>query len=152
LPVDRRRGGAIGRGISPAWKGRSLPPAAKLELSEAQLDDRIHVIAVAGEIHISTARPFAHRLTTAIGDGASGVVIDLSRVAFIDSTGLSVLLNALRRVTLNQGRLALVCTNPTVLRLFEITHLDETFDIAATRAEAVQRVRQPAGGSSAGAP
>jgi anti-anti-sigma regulatory factor len=53
--------------------------------------------------------------------------------------------------------MVLVCTNPTVLRLFEITRLDTTFDIRPTRDEAVQAVRGPgsngtADGSSDGAP
>ena len=54
-------------------------------------------------------------------------------VEFIDSTGLSVLLNGLRQVTQARRPLALVCANPTVLRLFEITSLDQTFDIFAGR-------------------
>ena len=56
----------------------------------------------------------------------------------------------------NGGRLALVCTNPTVLRLFEITRLDTTFDIRPTREEAIASVRgdydDGGAGSSAGAP
>ena len=71
----------------------------------------------------------------------TGVIIDMTDVEFIDSTGLSVLLNALRRVTRQQGSLALVVSNPTVLRLFEITRLDSTFDIAPTRDEAIARVQ-----------
>jgi anti-anti-sigma regulatory factor len=51
--------------------------------------------------------------------------------------------------------MALVCVNPTVLRLFQITRLDTTFDIHPTRAAALARARaQDAGaaGSSRGAP
>jgi anti-sigma B factor antagonist len=77
-------------------------------------------------------------------------VIDLSGVEFIDSTGLSVLLNGLRRVTRAQGKMALVISNPTVLRLFEITRLDSTFDIYSTREAALAGVQ--AGGSNHGAP
>ena len=78
----------------------------------------------------------------------------MTSVEFIDSTGLSVLLNGLRLVTQVQGRLALVCTNPTVLRLFQITNLDSTFDIFDERPPAVAHVMrgQPGAGSSAGAP
>jgi anti-anti-sigma factor len=62
---------------------------------------------------------------------------------------LSVLLNGLRLVNQKQGQMALACANPTVLRLFQITSLTETFDIFPDRAAAVSHV---AGGSSAGAP
>jgi anti-sigma B factor antagonist len=48
--------------------------------------------------------------------------------------------------------MALVCTNPTVLRLFEITRLDSTFDIHADLERALEAVQAPAGGSDSGAP
>ena len=41
--------------------------------------------------------------------------------------------------------MALVCTNPTVLRLFEITRLDATFDIHANRDAALSAVRSAEG-------
>jgi anti-sigma B factor antagonist len=113
----------------------------QFELSDESLDDATHLIAVRGEVHVSTAPEFSERLNEAIATGKTGVVIDMTDVEFIDSTGLSVLLNALRRVTRQQGSLALVVSNPTVLRLFEITRLDSTFDIAPTRDEAIARVQ-----------
>ncbi len=125
----------------------------QFELLEEALDDQTHLIAVRGEVHVSTAPEFSERLNEAIATGKTGVVIDMTDVEFIDSTGLSVLLNALRRVTRQQGRMALVVSNPTVLRLFEITRLDSTFDIASTRQEAIDRVQvDGADGNSDGAP
>jgi anti-sigma B factor antagonist len=114
----------------------------QFELSDESIDESTHLIAVRGEVHVSTAPEFSERLNEAIAGGKTGVVIDMTGVDFIDSTGLSVLLNALRRVTRNQGALALAVSNPTVLRLFEITRLDSTFDIAPTRDEAVSRVKR----------
>lgn len=112
----------------------------RFELTREQPAPGTHVITVAGEIHVSTAPRFSEELNAAIEDEAPAVVLDLSDVDFIDSTGLSVLLNGLRRVTRQRGRMALVATNPTVLRLFEITRLDSTFDIKSTRAEALEAV------------
>ena len=119
----------------------------QFELAEESLDDTTHLIAVTGEVHVSTAPEFSERLNDAIATGKTGVVIDMTNVAFIDSTGLSVLLNALRRVTRQQGALSLAVSNPTVLRLFEITRLDSTFDIAPTRDEAIARVKRGLEGS-----
>jgi anti-sigma B factor antagonist len=121
----------------------------QFHLSEDALDERTHVISVSGEIHVSTAPEFSRRLNEAIAGGKTAVVLDLGGVEFIDSTGLSVLLNGLRRVTRAGGRMALVCTNPTVMRLFEITRLDSTFDILTTREAALDRVR-PAVDADAG--
>jgi anti-sigma B factor antagonist len=124
----------------------------RFRLSEQQLDEQTTVVAVRGEIHVSTAPEFSGLLTGAITEGRTRMVLDLTDVEFIDSTGLSVLLNALRRVTRAGGRMALVCTNPTVLRLFEITKLDSTFDIFADIAPAIERVQAPEGDSASGMP
>jgi anti-sigma B factor antagonist len=124
----------------------------RFRLSEQRLDESSSVIAVRGEIHVSTAPEFSRLLTEAIADGRTRMVLDLTDVEFIDSTGLSVLLNTLRRVTRAGGRMAIVCSNPTVLRLFEITKLDSTFDIHAELPPAIAGVQADAGDSSSGTP
>jgi anti-sigma B factor antagonist len=129
----------------------------EFQLAEEDLDVRTVVITVTGEIHVSTAPEFSRRLNSAIAHGKTAVVLDLSGTEFIDSTGLSVLLNGLRRVTRQRGRMAIVCTNPTVLRLFEITRLDSTFDIHASREDALRTARgdydaSAENGNSDGAP
>jgi anti-sigma B factor antagonist len=132
------------------------PVVPRFELAEESSADGAHIIRVRGEIHVSTAPEFTQRLSAAIESGKTALVLDMSGVEFIDSTGLSVLLNGLRLVTQMHGRMAIVCANPTVLRLFQITSLDATFDIFDDRAAAIAHVLQDgpaaAGGSSAGAP
>jgi anti-sigma B factor antagonist len=117
-----------------------MPILPHFQLSSETHDEHTHVIHVKGEIHVSTAPEFAARLDEAIARDARAVVLDLTEVEFIDSTGLTVLLNGLRSVTLRGGRLALAVSNPTVLRLFEITRLDSTFDIDPTLDAALKRV------------
>lgn len=125
------------------------PVVPHFELGEEDSDSGAHIINVRGEIHLSTAPEFSRQLTAVIESGKTTLVLDLSEVEFIDSTGLSMLLSVLRLVTQKQGHLALVCSNPTVLRLFQITRLVETFDIFPDRAAAVAHVT---GGNSNGAP
>src|SRR3954454_15303070 len=117
--------------------------APNFDLSEELLDDRTVLLRVAGEIHATTAPAFSERLNETLANGTTGVILDLTGVEFIDSTGLSVLLNGLRRVTRVRGSMVLACANPTVLRLFEITKLDSTFDIVASFDGESARVRQP---------
>ena len=124
----------------------------RFQVQERAVDDRATILAVEGEIHVSTAPEFSAMLNATVDDGPTSLVLDLTRVMFIDSTGLSVLLNALRQVTHAGGQMAVVCSNPTVLRLFEITRLDTTFDIYAELEPALAAVQAAAGGSEAGAP
>ncbi|QEC47227.1 STAS domain-containing protein [Baekduia soli] len=124
---------------------------SRFSITEQALDASTSVFSVAGEIHVTTAPQFGAVLTEAVARGRTSMVIDLTAVGFIDSTGLSVLLTALRGVTRAGGRMALVCSNPTVLRLFEITRLDATFAIHAELEPACQAV-QGAGSSTSGIP
>ncbi|MFL5852747.1 MAG: STAS domain-containing protein [Solirubrobacteraceae bacterium] len=117
-----------------------LPPT--FELRVETVDDRTAVLSVRGEIHLATAPDFSEGLNQVIAEGRTAVVVDLTEVGFIDSTGLSVLLNALRRITRAGGTLVIVCTNPTVLRLFEVTKMDTTFTIVSSRDEAVASARR----------
>ena len=116
----------------------------KLELSEEKLDQHTLVMALQGELDLGTAAQLSDPLQAAIKGGARSVVVDMTDVTFIDSTGLMVLLNGLRSLFREGGRLVLACSNPTVLRLFEITGTDATFTIAPTREEALAVVSQRA--------
>jgi anti-sigma B factor antagonist len=69
------------------------------------------------------------------------VVLDCAELTFIDSTGMGVILGALRILTRHGGHMAIACRNPTVLRLFAVTHMDETIPIAPTREGAVEAAR-----------
>jgi anti-sigma B factor antagonist len=124
----------------------------RFRIQERVVDDRTTIVAVEGEIHVSTAPEFSAMLSATVEGGRTSLVLDLTDVMFIDSTGLSVLLTALRQVTHAGGQMAVVCSNPTVLRLFEITRLDTTFDIHAELEPALALVQAAAGGSEAGAP
>ena len=129
-----------------------FPIVPHFELTDAGTDAGAHLITVSGEVHVTTAPQLSERITEVVEQGNTALVLDLTNVELIDSTGLHALLNALRLVTQCHGRLALVATNPTVLRLFQITGLEKTFDIFETREAAIAFVTQDDGGSSAGAP
>jgi anti-sigma B factor antagonist len=116
-------------------------PAPSFELIVELHDNHTQILAVRGEIHVSTAQEFRRRLDDVLAMGLRRIVLDLSDTTFIDSTGLSILLNALRRIHRMRGRLTIVCPNPTVLRLFHVTRLETTFDIVPTREEALARVQ-----------
>src|SRR4051794_28699747 len=69
------------------------------------------------------------RLAEALERGTGPVVVDLTDVTFIDSMGLSALLNALRRLTRAGRRMLLSTDEGPVLRLLQMTRLDSTFPL-----------------------
>lgn len=87
------------------------------------------VIAVGGEIDVYTAPKLRDTITALVGAGAYDLVIDLSAVEFLDSTGLGVLVGGLKKVRANDGTLSLVCAQERLLKIFRITGLAKVFVI-----------------------
>jgi anti-sigma B factor antagonist len=84
------------------------------------------VVEVGGEVELHSASQLRDELLRAGETEHPCVVVDLSRVTFIDSTGLGVLVGALKRVR-EKGALSLVCPQRQVRRVFEITGLTKVF-------------------------
>jgi anti-sigma B factor antagonist len=116
-------------------------PVPQLQVTEEDVDDQTHVLALRGELDVATVPRLAEPLREALAAGKTAVVIDLGELTFLDSTGLMVLLNGLRRVVRQGGNLAIACTNPTVLRLFDITGTATTFTVVDSRELALAAAR-----------
>lgn len=95
------------------------------------------VLDVGGEIDVYTAPQLRERLIAIVQSGARQVVVDLGRVEFLDSTGLGVLVGALKRLNSVGGELALVCAQERLLKIFRITGLDRVFKLHPSVEEAV---------------
>lgn len=111
--------------------------APEFVLTEENLDSDRHVVAVRGEIDLFTAPDLKTMLLAAIDGGKSRIVVDLSETTFLDSTALGVLIGAVKRLRARDGMLTLVNTDANIAKTFEITGLDQIFQISATRDEAI---------------
>jgi anti-sigma B factor antagonist len=109
-------------------RGQREPTHARFGINERKLDDLGVVIAVPGELDLATAPRLKWPLVDAIDAGARVLIVDLSGVTFMDSTALGVLIGIRRTLKLG-SRLAIVCTDPEVLKIFEISGLDAVFQI-----------------------
>lgn len=99
-----------------------------LSLLERDLQG-FHIIEVSGEIDVYTAPKLREVIVAAIDRGNSQLIVDIEKVAFLDSTGLGVLVGALKRVRADNGSLDIVCTSERLLRIFDITGLDRVFQL-----------------------
>jgi anti-sigma B factor antagonist len=113
-----------------------MPP--QFSLSEENLDDQRHVVAVAGEIDLFTAPELKAMLSEAVEAGRTRIVVDLTETSFLDSTALGVLIGAVKRLRSRDGVLTIVNTDPNIAKTFEITGLDQIFTIRPTRDEAIE--------------
>ena len=95
------------------------------------------VLAVQGEVDVYTAPRLRERLVELVTEGKRKIVVDLEGVDFLDSTGLGTIISALKRVRTHGGDMRLVCTQPRIRRLFEITGLDKAVPLHASLDDAV---------------
>jgi anti-sigma B factor antagonist len=119
--------------------GVERPEAFRID-QERPAGSDIVVFVLHGEVDLHVSPELRARLTAAIESGAPGVVVDLSRVTFLDSMALGVLLGALKLLRARGGELHLVVPTPELRRIFELTLLDEVFALARTRQEAFAAV------------
>jgi anti-sigma B factor antagonist len=89
----------------------------------------LSVVDVKGEIDVYTAPKLREKLIELVSEGSYNVVVNLEGVDFLDSTGLGVLVGALKRVKAHDGTLSLVCTQEKILKIFKITGLTKVFPI-----------------------
>ncbi len=93
--------------------------------------DAWRVVRVTGEIDIQSSPILDEHLKKAQAEGAWSIVVDLSGVSFLDSTGLSVLVAALKRGQDGDGAggVRLTSPRPNVRRVLEVTGLAEVFHL-----------------------
>ena len=98
------------------------------------------VMRVAGEIDMATAPRLRQHVQTVTARNLAGLVLDLDRVDFIDSTGLGVMVGAAKRMRMIDGGFRIVCSQKHLNDLFRLTRLNEVFDLYESLEEALTSV------------
>jgi anti-anti-sigma factor len=99
--------------------------------------DRVGVVIAQGEIDIATVGSLLAAVTEQLARGAVDLVLDLSTVTFIDSTGLGVLVAAGKKTRDMGGSACLVSREPRVLRVLAVTGIDKALPVYATTRQAL---------------
>lgn len=116
---------------APADTGMDGQVAGSYELGDST------VVWAQGEIDLATGPDLRHQLAEATGRPSPRVLVDLTAVTFMDSTGLNALVRALRTAQAAGGDIRLVGACARVRRVIDLSRLDELFLIHATLAESV---------------
>jgi anti-sigma B factor antagonist len=103
---------------------------------ERSRSDGYEVLTVEGEIDIATAPRMIAALNEVLAQIESPLVVDLSSVVFMDSTGLALLINARRRVVRRGQGFAIVCPGGPISRVFEIADMVESLRVCPDRESA----------------
>ncbi len=97
----------------------------------------LNVVPLEGEIDLHVSPQIGARLTALIKEKPSQLVVDLSQVSYIDSSGLAVLIEAMQSVGSYGGKFALAGLQEAVRPIFEIARLDQVFRIFPDSAAAL---------------
>jgi anti-sigma B factor antagonist len=109
-------------------------------VGEETVGEHTCILTPRGEVDMVTAPRLGRRLLGLADAGRTLMIVDLSKVTFMDSTGLGVLLDALRQLTSRHGRLALVCPTERILRPFQVSGLVGYLPIFSSREAALSGV------------
>lgn len=118
-------------------------------IDRRDLDPRTTVISVEGELDLATAPRLKWMLLDALADGHSRLILDLTLVTFMDSTALSVLVGVNRSLR-DAGALAIVSSNASVLKIFELSGMDGAFAISPTLEHALAHLDPAAARAASG--
>jgi anti-sigma B factor antagonist len=110
---------------------------------ERRSQDGIEMVLVEGEVDIATAARLISVLNSSVAEAIKSVIVDLTRVGFMDSTGLALLINANRRLSLRRKGFAVICPPGPLRRVFEITDMIDTLHVCPDQ-ETAQRASAPA--------
>jgi anti-anti-sigma factor len=135
-------GGPVGDPLAsaPAWN--PVPAVSLLALAQVTLTDHdgVAVAAVSGEVDISSVDHVAEELN-GLSNLATGLVVDLRSVAYLDSSGISLLHDLAQRLRRRSQILIIVCPpDSPPRRILELTGLDGqavVFDALAPAIEAM---------------
>jgi anti-sigma B factor antagonist len=92
-------------------------------------DDNILILKISGEMDVSNVSEFKETVYQGIEKHSPDVLIDCENLKYIDSTGLGVMVGALKKSKELGGSIKIIHLKPYLQKIFTITALDKIFDI-----------------------
>ncbi|MCL5773375.1 MAG: STAS domain-containing protein [Firmicutes bacterium] len=109
-----------------------------IKVATKPIKDKAHAVEVQGEIDVYSSPKVKEAINELIEKGNYTLIINLEGVRYIDSTGLGVLIGALKKVREHNGSISLICTNPQIKKIFNITGLVKIFGIYKNEEESLK--------------
>ena len=101
------------------------------------MEPAARIFQIEGELDMNSAPMVRAQLAAAIAQKAPRLLLDLSALTYIDSSGLALFIESLQRIQDYGGRLVLFGLRDSVRRIFEIARLDQVFQLFPTQEAAL---------------
>ncbi len=112
------------------------------ELVELKREQNIGIIVPEGDIVFENSNPLKKEVKKKVGEEEEieKLIIDLSRVSYLDSSGVGFIISLLKFMRERQGEVVLTDLNDKVKRVFELTKLDGIIDTYDDREKAMEKL------------
>jgi anti-anti-sigma factor len=137
---DRSRASSSVPGAPRVHPVEGEPAAGELRVDVSRPSNDLCVLSLSGEMDMSNASELTGALGGNVGSGR--VIIEASRLTFMDSTGINQLVGLARTVKAAGGEMLLAAPHPNLARLFEIVNIDELMPVVASLEAAIERAPQ----------
>ena len=114
-----------------------------LEVRVDELEGGVHVVVLRGELDVATGGDASAALAGLSQDGHS-VLVDLSGLQFVDSSGVKMLVAAARAVEASGGSFVVCSPGEAVARVIAILHLADVVTVVARRDDALAEIAEKA--------
>lgn len=119
---------------------KEVREGSELDIALEEVGDH-SIIVLSGEVDVYSAPKLRDTIRNLVDEGRYRIVVDLEEVAFLDSTGLGVLVGGLKRVKHHQGELGIICDQERIMRIFRITGLTKVFTIYPSREALLAKIK-----------
>jgi anti-sigma B factor antagonist len=103
-------------------------------------EGEITIVGIEGRLDTTNYSILENKLISLIDDGHVKIILDGSKMDYISSSGLRVLLMALKRISLVKGKFVLSDLQETIREIFEIAGFTTIFEIFRTKEEALKAI------------
>ena len=110
-----------------------------LSISVTEPGDGLFVVALSGELDMASAGELSLQLAGLRSSARTRIVVDVSGLAFIDSSGLNALVTSARSVDADDGWIVVAGPSQHIARVFDVVRLAESVEIEAYVKEALRR-------------
>jgi anti-sigma B factor antagonist len=108
-----------------------------MDISEDRKADVV-ILALSGKLDATTAKTFEDKILGVINSGAPRLVVDLSRLEYVSSSGLRVLLLAAKRLRATDGKIVLCGLQDHIRQVFDLAGFSSILSIYGSRNEAIK--------------
>ena len=112
----------------------------------SEIEGSIAVIDISGDVVASNAQALKDEALNLSEKGCNHILLEMSKVSFLDSTGLSVCMKIYETLTKESGMLVMTRANDTIKKVLRVTGADRKIQMAASRAEGIEILKGRLGG------